>query len=346
MSITLQGNSPAALTAGILLLSKSRSFGQRFKVEVVGDPDDIATVEGPALLYSPLLSTVTGSREPGGLVLVPGPTRDPLALCLVADGAGPWFEVDRAGLGLHPATRALVALGRDSRHREAARSLRRALGRLGVVAEPAILDLLFGAPVPALHRISLAIRASRALGHRGDQAPTQLLAWSGAGQELLPSPLSAEAFGEALRDGRAAAMLDRLQPWARHGALGWLDELGADALPGSALGLALAELLGQLTALPRQGLLPALDPAMEAVATHLGQGLAAQAGPTNANGALVDTFRFLGGRFTDDAHYPVEMVSSAPPEGRLDRWRWLCDAVRASAAEADALWRTVWDPPM
>jgi hypothetical protein len=42
----------------------------------------------------------------------------------------------------------------------------------------------------------------------------------------------------------------------------------------------------------------------------------------------------------------VVIASSAPPEGRLERWRWLCEAVRASAAEADALWRTVWDPPM
>ena len=167
MSVELKGASARAFIAGILLLSRGRSFGLRLEVAVVGAADDIATVEGPALLYSPVLATCGVGREKGDgpLVVVPGPAADPLAVCLSPDGVGPWFWVDRAGVGQHPATQAFVRLCRDPRPqaRNAAIAMRSALGALGLTTEPAVLDLLFGAPVSPLYRLALALRAGRAM---------------------------------------------------------------------------------------------------------------------------------------------------------------------------------------
>ena len=74
MTVSLKGNSPAALTAGILLLSRARSFGQRLDVAILGDPHDITPVVGPALVHSPVLASCGVGRElgAGALVIVPG----------------------------------------------------------------------------------------------------------------------------------------------------------------------------------------------------------------------------------------------------------------------------------
>ena len=84
MTVSLQGNSPAALTAGILLLSRARSFGQRLQVEVVGPADEVTPVEGPAIVHSAVLASCGIGRRlgSGALVIVPGRPADPLAASL------------------------------------------------------------------------------------------------------------------------------------------------------------------------------------------------------------------------------------------------------------------------
>jgi len=108
LTVSLQGNSPSALTAGILLLSKARSFGygQRFTVEVVGDPHDIVCMSGPALIHSPVLAScgIGRSLGAGALVIVAGPAASPLAVSTASDGLDDWYFVDRTGKGHHPLT--------------------------------------------------------------------------------------------------------------------------------------------------------------------------------------------------------------------------------------------------
>ena len=84
MAVALRGSSAAAVTAGILLLSRSRRLGQRIDVHVVGDPRDVALVEGPAIVHSPVLAGCGVGRVLGHglLVIVSGPATDPLAACL------------------------------------------------------------------------------------------------------------------------------------------------------------------------------------------------------------------------------------------------------------------------
>ena len=101
----------------------------------------------------------------GGTVVVSGPPAESLLLCVQNHGEDGWFEVDRGQVGCHPATQAYTRLTRDARvdARHLAKELRRMFNGLGMSTEPAILDVLFGAPVPPLTRISLALRAGRAL---------------------------------------------------------------------------------------------------------------------------------------------------------------------------------------
>lgn len=352
MSVELKGASARALTAGILLLSRARSFGFRLDVSVVGDPTDIANVVGPTLLYSPVLSSCGVGRgaADGPAVIVPGPASEPLAVCLATDGLGPWFLVDRVGKGQHPATAAFVALCRDPRPaaRHAALSLRRALGALGSSDEPAVLDLLFGAPAPPLTRITLALRAGRAMRGTAGTSLTRYLRSDSPDLDPFEGPLSPELLQQARESGRLDLMIGHLAPQPRIGASEWLEEIdqlsAEDGGRSAPLVAALAELLSHLVTLPAHCMLPALDPAMEAVAGGLGRALGATQGQSDASRRLNEVYRVLGGRFVSEARYPVLLEGEPPPADRLGRWAWFCQAAREAADRADALWRRVMDP--
>lgn len=336
MNIALKGTSPATMVAGILLLSRARSFGQRAKVEIVGDPGDIGVVEGPAILHSAPLASCGVGREygSGALVVVPGPAGTPLAVSLTADGRSDWFLVDRSGVGVHPATRAFVRYRRDPRSvvRAQVRAFLHAAEVLGFAAEPAVLDMLFGAPVPPLTRIALALRAGRALtGERG--AP--VTAYLGgdfdedAGMSLATTltrltPTLREEVETFVRAAEEVAAAD--------GDRAWID--------------ALSELGAHLSLLPPQSMLPPLSPSADAVAFGLGRALGATQGNPQAQAGLLETYRFLGGKFTATANHPVELTSDGPPEDRLGRWSWFCSHVSIAAEQADRLWRNLVDPPM
>lgn len=352
MSVELKGASARALTAGILLLSRARSFGFRLDVSVVGDPTDIAPVVGPALLYSPVLSSCGVGRgaADGSAVIVPGPASEPLAVCLASDGLGPWFLIDRCGRGQHPATAAFVALCRDPRPaaRAAAVALRRALGTLGSSDEPAVLDLLFGAPAPPLTRITLALRAGRVMRGSTGTSLTRYLRSDSPDIDPLEGPVTPEVLAAARESGRLDLMIDHLAPPSRLGAREWLEEIdrlsAEDGGRSAPLVAALAELLSHLVTLPAHCMLPPLDPAMEAVASGLGRALGATRGQHDASRRLNEVYRVLGGQFVAEARYPFVLEGDPPPADRLGRWAWFSQASREAADRADALWRRVMDP--
>lgn len=329
MYVALRGSSPATMAAGILLLSRARQMGQRLQVEIVGDPVEIGVVTGPAILHSAALAGCGVGREHGhgATVVVPGPASEPLAVSLSADGRGEWFVVDRAGEGIHPATRAWVRLLRDRRpaSRALVREIRRGMEWLGCSAEPALFDLAFGAPTAPLSRIALALRAGRSLsGHRGE-ALNQLLV-----HDVDEGEMNLEV---ALR---------RLEPRARE-AVGAVLAALRPAEPE--LHDAVAELLQHFALLPTGGILPLLDPAMDAVAYQLPRALAATSGNPAAQTVLLDTYRFLGGRFVSRADHPVDLPADLPPEDHLARWRWFCTHVAAAAVQVDRIWRDLMDEP-
>lgn len=337
MNVLLKGSSPATMVAGILLLSKARSFGQRVRVEILGDPDEIGVVEGPAILHSAPLASCGVGREDGSgaLVVVPGPPDTPLAVSLTADGRSDWFLVDRAGVGVHPATQAFVRYRKDPspQVRQHVRAFVRAAETLGIAPEPAVLDLLFGAPAPPLTRIALALRAGRALsGAKG--AP--LTAFLGRGPDEDDGSVSLDAalarLPAALRT-EADAFVAAAETIARlDGDRAWIESL--------------SELGAHLALLPPQALLPPLPPSADAVAYGLGRALGATHGNSQAQAALLQTYQFLGGKFTAAGPWPVELPADLPPPERLARWSWFCSHVSVAAEKADRLWRDLVDPPM
>ncbi|MSQ03603.1 MAG: hypothetical protein EXR71_17255 [Myxococcales bacterium] len=335
MNVCLRGSSPATMVAGILLLSRARTFGQRIRVDIVGDPTDVGAVTGPAVLYSAPLASCGVGRDfgSGALVVVPGPTTAPLAVSFSPDGRGGWFEVAREGDGEHPASRALMALlhDPDPERLPLARAVRSGFATLGVALEPSVLDVLFGAPAAPLVRLAVALRAGRTLtGERG-------------------APMTAALVGPLGEDDAtsAAATLARLHPRVR-APMADLRRVAKTLSAGGspALLLAMDELLAHFGLLPLGGILPPLDPATDAVAVGLGRALAATAGEGQAQVPLMETYRFLGGGFVTRSEWVVDLPADAPPTERLARWRWFCTQVSEAAARVDRIWRDLVDPPM
>ncbi len=352
MELELKGNSPAALVAGILLLSRARSFGiPGVRVSIVGDRETITPVLGPAIFHSNVLASCGVGREDGQgpLVILPGPANLPLLACLSREGLGPWFELDTQGQGLHPATQAFVRLARDSRPAARAHSkqLRVALAALGIPAEPALLDLLFDAPAPNLTRLAITLRAGRAItGQVGDPWHRVL----GASEQRLPDPL--EVDGEELLERFAAG---RLEPW-----LGRLSQQHRDAVDEWMMGIAalsdqdegrdlallaaLGQLMSHVLVLPKNGMLPPPSGAEDLVATGLVRALGATRGQPDANQSLLQVFQFLGGTFVDSAAHPVDVGGLPAPEDRLGRWKWFVAGVSRASELSDDLWRSLMDP--
>lgn len=332
MTVSLRGSSPSTMALGVLLLSRARSFGQRIHVEIVGDPGEVGVVVGPALVHSAPVSSCGVGREfgNGALVVVPGPIDEPLAISLAPDGVGAWFTVDRTGEGTHPATRAWVALRRDRRPEARAHAalLAEGLEAIGCAAETPVFDLLFGAPVNPLDRVSLALRAGRALsGARG--RPIQDFLLRDVDDDV---PVT------------VARALERFSPLFQRNAAAFIPFVAANAETAPLLD-ALGELLIHLSHLPRASILPPLNPASDAIAVGLGRALGAVAATGDqAQVSLMQTYRFLGGKFTSTAAHPIELLSDPPPADRLARWEWFCSHVADAASRLDRTWRDLMDP--
>ena len=351
MQVDLRGSSASAVTTGILLLTHAKRLGHPIKVVIEGQAADAAHVAGPALVYSPVLSGCGVGRvsKRNGLVCMPGPAADPLLVSLENGGLSDWFEVDRSGAGSHPSTSAVVRLCRhtDPQGQNLGRVLRGALGAIGCPAEPALLDMLFGAPIPPLERMAVALRAGREMTGDPGLSFTRLVR-SGVADipDPLPTPLTPSGLRAARESGQLAGVLERLQPGLQEAVLDWLngvEELDDDN--GMAqLVCSIAEVGSHLVSLPMAGMLPKLSPASEMVANHLGPAIGAAVGPGCAMAALIQTFEFLGGGFVEQAPFAVTIAGNPPPAGRAARWTWLCQSAYQAKEGADELWRKLVDP--
>lgn len=348
MEVALRGSSAGATTAGIFLLTRARQLGLPLRVAVIGDPDDAAAVNGPALLYAPVLASCGVGREhgQGAVVVVPGPPGAPLLVSATPHGVDGWFFVDRRGQGSHPATRAFVRLSDDPRvpARHLAKDVRRAMEALGMSTDPAVLDVLFAARVPPLTRLSLALRAGRALsGGRGEPI-TRYLTGRIPERDPLPADVAAvspEEHGWIL-DGLNTSLRDRVEEWVGGALRAATEDEGRDL----ALLHALAELASHLVQLPAHSILPPLGAAEDSVAVGLKAALSAD-GAGDANQQLIQMFRFLGGTYVADDPHAVGVIDEpAPPADDVPgRWQWFSRQARAGRKQAEALWPSIVDPP-
>jgi len=258
-------------------------------------------------------------------------------------GLDEWFVVDRDGTGSNESSQAVISLCRhpEAEGQNLGRVLRNALGAVGCPAEPALLDLLFGAPSDPLHRLAFALRVGREMtGAAGD--PFTRFVRSGIDDlpDPLPTPLSAEHLKDAMENGHVRRLLGRLQPGIHDAVQDWLEGVAqVEPLPGfSQLVRDIAEVGSHLVSLPMAGMLPTLPHHQEALAGHIGRAIGAVQGEHCAMAALIETYTFLGGSFIEHSPFAVPVPGSPPPEGRIARWQWLCQTAHIAREESDSLW--------
>jgi len=348
VQVTLRGSSPGATTAGIMLLTRARQLGYPLEVLVIGDPDDILPIPGPAVCYAPVLASCGVGREAGSgaTVVLPGPPGQPLIMTVHPHGESGWFQVDRGGAGQHPATRAFIRLSRDPRPaaRELGRDVRRAMEALGMSTDPAVLDVLFGAQVPPLTRLAVGLRAGRALaGGRGQ--PITRFTTGTADSDPLPAEYDADLLRSpgglrGVLDGLSTAIRDKAEAFVATALKLAEEDDGRDLV----LLHHLAELASHLVLLPPHSILPPLGAAEDSAATGLMAGLSAS-GDGDANRQLVQVFRFLGGCFVTEAPHSHLVCEAPAPAEHIERWQWFCAQVRAGRKWADAIWPELIDPP-
>lgn len=353
MHVSLRGSSPSTMTAGIMLLTRARQLGFPLTVSIVGEAHDVRAVHGPAVLYAPVLASCGVGREygSGATVVLPGPAAQPLRVTVTPHGVGGWFLVDRTGQGAHPATQAYVRLSNDPRPeaKQLGKQLRQAMSTLGMAPETAVLDVLFGAPVPPLLRLALGLRAGRAMsGGRGEPI-TRFLTGSLTSDDPLDAEATTDEVVAALKGGDLSWALDRLVLSLRDVAEAWVeaalklaeDDGGRDL----ALVHALVELTTHLAQLPGHAILPPLGAAEDSVAVGLA-GAVGAIGEVDANAELRQVFMFLGGRFGEEETHTLLVNDASPPSDPDDadaHLEWFCAEVRVGRKQADALWTRIFD---
>ena len=350
MHVAIRSSSATAVTTGILLLTHAKRLGQPIQVVIDGDANDFASVLGPAMVHSPVLSGCGVGRVPktNGLVCVPGRHSEPLVVSLERGGLSDWFTVDRDGQGVHPATREFIALCRstDPELQAFATVLRGALSAMGCPAEPALLDVLFGAPAPPIERLALTIRAGRAMTGGSRDLLTGFIKMESDGYpDPLPTPLTMDGLLSARESGHIAKLLDRVNDDLRASVSDWFDGLAAleDGCPPNLL-CGIAEVGSHLLSLPLSSVMPTLGAERAGLAAHLGRALGAASGEHCAMASLVEMYTFLGGRFVDHSAFAVDLPSDPPPSDRIDRWQWLCQSAFCAKEQSESLWQQLIDP--
>jgi len=353
MNIVLRGSLPGATTAGIILLTRARQLGLPIQVQVITPTEGHEPVLGPAVLYAPVLASCGVGREAGqgAMVVVPGPPRAPVLMTATPHGVDGWFYVDRTGTGYHPATQAYVRLSRDPRvaARKLSKDIRRVMELLGMQPEPAVLDVLFSADVSPLTRLSIALRAGRALsGNRGEPLTRYVTGDVEAAKDPLPHVFNAEDTARRLRDGGFLWILDGLSPALRDRAEEWFqaaaDLAAEDEGRDLVLVHAIAELASHLVQLPACSILPPLGAAEDAVSVGLGAALSTDE-EQDALAELQRMYRFLGGTYVDDGPHAWDVCDAPSPTEHVERWRWFCTQVRQGRKRAEELWPMMTDPP-
>ena len=354
MKAVLEGSSPGATTAAILLMSRARQLGYPLKVDIAGDPDAITPVFGPAVVHAPVLASCGVGRRlgHGGTVVIPGPDDAPLQVSLQTGGDSGWFEIHRAGPGIHPASQAFYRMSRDPRVevKKLAKQVRVLFESLGVAPHTGLLDILFSAPVPTLTRIAIALRAGRS-EHAGTSQPvTQFLSGTCSTAFDITSPSEPENAGaeHLLSQTAAGNGLDGLHDDAIASLMQWaklnLQVAKDDGFRDGAFVEHMAELVTQLRQLPAHSILPPLDSTLDGVALGIPKALRA-VGHEDANQSLRQMFTFLGGRYVESARQTFSVHEVDAPEAPQKRWQWFCQAALIGRDRADELWPLITDPP-
>jgi hypothetical protein len=221
---------------------------------------------------------------------------------------------------------------------------------LGILPQTGLLDFLFQAPVPALTRIALTLRAGRSINTGVSQPITQFLSGEGIGSvepisDVYTEPAQA---AEILRQATTGPFLAGLTPKAKAHVVQWCqlarkaakEDKGRDG----AFVYHMGQLLSHLEQLPAHSILPPLDAALDGVALCLPKALQA-IGNEDANQTLRQMFTFLGGRYVEPCPNMYSVYAVEAPNEPMGRWQWFCQAATVGRTRADELWPLITDPP-
>jgi len=214
-----------------------------------------------------------------------------------------------------------------------------------------VLDVLFGARVAPFTRLSLALRAGRVLsGGRGQPITRYVSGMLAEDRDPLSQEFDRDDFVRRAEARELQWIFDCLSPVLRDSAEEWVEMALKLAREDDGRDLEflyrVAEIASHLVQLPPHSILPPLGAAEDSVAVGIKAALNAE-GSGDASEQLVHTFRFLGGRYVNDASHWYDVVQDPPPdpEDNVGQWRWFCGQVRQGRKDAEALWPIIVDPP-
>jgi hypothetical protein len=316
------GSWPATLTAGILLLSKARSFGQPLRVSILRPANEIA-IEGPVLLRSNLLVGVglPTAKGNGNVVLFPGEAKNPLSVRLEHEG---WLRLDRSGAGEMEETKAFVKLSRKRERPLSSLAFQAITGlrKLGVTPEPGIIDILFHRELDPMRRLILFLHFGRYLSGSEGQAI----------QRYLQLPI--EPTQEELRV---------LKPGLRRELTKWLEEVEVAFEGSRALSDGVRRFAEDLAESDQLGFFPPLSMEDVSLICTLSEGLSAISKGSNALDFMKDRFTFLGGTIVEKAQNVIAISDVLPPEAHLPSWDWLLSEAEKGSDRTEQIWRQIMD---
>ena len=160
MSVCFEGSWPASVAAAVMLLTKARRFGIHLNVSIVQSQRPLAHVP-PALFYSPLLVGLGLPHAPKdtSMVMLPGESEAAGLVYLKEQ----WIRIDRAGQGEREETKSLLSIlqSQDKEDWSLQQQLFSGCQQLGIVLEPALIDLFF-ALCDIDDRLDVLLRIGRA----------------------------------------------------------------------------------------------------------------------------------------------------------------------------------------
>lgn len=173
MKLTLTGPLSVCISAGILLLSKAKTFGQPLQVLTTHNKPKFPEWQVPTLVHDPVLAALglptLGHSE---VVSLGGESTTPLNVHL----NGELVKVDRSGIGVNVITNALLEFFRNGKSLKT-RTVNMLCSHLAIPKEPAVFDLLLNPKIPIGFRFAIlkSLRDVFGIKHKSQRIVKQFI---------------------------------------------------------------------------------------------------------------------------------------------------------------------------
>jgi hypothetical protein len=312
----ITGSQPACLIAGILLLTKARTFGQPVKIEIVCTMDRIL-LNGP-LMFRNLLLTECGIPHVNNIVIIGGDSEVPMEVYTQDIGS---LSLSRSINQAHQVTKIIMQmLQRDKFYRLPVLAM---LEYFGLVAEPFIFDLLFNTNMSAFNAFGFARIVSFELVGKGLTNPFTVF-----------NHIDDEKVGWDAVTGRLEVSKQKL---VRDCLISIKQELSNT--DWDILHKALEPFLELFSIMPSETMFPSFSSELLEISKAIPMGLG-NCEDTDILFELQKKFRWLGGRFQD---LKLPAYNLGDDDNMQKDWTWFFDQVKLGETGAEKLWRQIMD---